>query len=172
MTVWWIAVLFLVNSIHTCLDNALCNLHSTGSFGEVGSDYVQQCTAQKSKGLDPLSQRLCGSGDCLFAVPFLQLCDQRRLSEYTQDYEQGTGERASDERREAGTVGNADTETDVQEANTAQQILVAEAASVSEVKEIAHNNLLVYIAADKFGTDSLKGADRGLFTANFSILGC
>lgn len=43
-----------------------------------------------------------------------------------------------------------------QEASTAQQVLVAETASVSELKEIAHNNLLVYIAADKFGMDSLK----------------
>lgn len=34
--------------------------------------------------------------------------------------------------------------------------MVAETALVSKVKEIAYNSLLVYIAADKFGIDSLK----------------
>ncbi|KAF3404927.1 hypothetical protein DPV78_003398 [Talaromyces pinophilus] len=72
---------------------------------------------------------------------------------YTQNYEEGAGELASSEHGEAETVGNADAETDAQGGSDAQTIVVAEVASVSEV---AHNNLLVYIAADKFGTEALK----------------
>jgi hypothetical protein len=75
---------------------------------------------------------------------------------YLQDYDQGNGSLTLNETRETGVVGNPDTESGIQDANTAQPSMVAEAASATDVKEIAHNNLRVYIAADKFGTYPLK----------------
>ncbi|CRG88890.1 hypothetical protein PISL3812_05925 [Talaromyces islandicus] len=59
---------------------------------------------------------------------------------YTQDYDQGTN---TGEEPLACTQEDADT-----------------MSSTSQVQERAHNNLLVYIAADKFGTDSLKQLAR------------
>lgn len=41
---------------------------------------------------------------------------------YTQNYEQGAGELASSEHREAETVGNADAETDAQGAATRNRL--------------------------------------------------
>jgi hypothetical protein len=74
---------------------------------------------------------------------------------YLQDYDQANGSLTLNKTREAGVVGNPDTDS-IQDANTAQPSMVAEDASATEVKEIAHNNLRVYIAADKFGTYPLK----------------
>lgn len=69
---------------------------------------------------------------------------------YLQDYDEGDGRLNLNERGETGVVGNTDTESCIQDAN------VAEAASATEVKDRAHNNLRVYIVADKFGTFPLK----------------
>jgi hypothetical protein len=75
---------------------------------------------------------------------------------YLQDYDQGDGRLTLNERSETGVVGNTDTESCIQDANTVQPSMVTEAASATEVKKLAHNNLRVYIAADKFGTYPLK----------------
>jgi hypothetical protein len=48
----------------------------------------------------------------------------------------------------------------IQDANTAQPSMVAEAASATDVKEIAHNSLRVYIAADKFGIYPLRSSPK------------
>jgi hypothetical protein len=69
---------------------------------------------------------------------------------YLQDYDQGDGRLNLNESSETGVVGNTDTESCIQDAN------IAEDASATEVKEIAHNNLRVYIVADKFSTYPLK----------------